>query len=87
MEGEREGQIRKERPGRGPVYFLLTHHLVGPQERTVSSPKTFLISVLRRPCHFLGIFFWGKEINLIKLKSHNYIDKTLTNIHVAITQN
>lgn len=59
----------------------------GTQERTASSPKTFLISVLRRPCHFLGVFFGGRGVNLIKLKNHNYIDKILTNIHVAITQN
>lgn len=69
VEVEREGQMRKERADRDPVYFLLIHHPVGPQERTVSSPKTFLISVLRRPCHFLGMFFFGKGgVNLIKLK-------------------
>lgn len=60
--GSRErGTDEEGEADRDPVYFLLIHHPVGPQERTVSSPKTFLISVLRRPCHFLGMLFWGKK--------------------------
>lgn len=69
--------------------FFLPLTLWDPKRGPASSPKTFLISVLRRPCHFMGIlFFWGGgRGNLIKLKNHNYIDKILTTIHIAITQN